>query len=67
MHSKTEEALKNGARRVLHHYFLTAPIVYRLGRQVFILESRVRLPVGVQMDMRCPPVFRQRLKQLMGY
>ena len=24
------------------------PIVYRLGRQVFILESRVRLPVGLQ-------------------
>ena len=28
-------------------YSFLAPIVYRLGHQVFILASRVRLPVGV--------------------
>ena len=32
--------------------FKYGPIVYRLGRQVFILESRVRLPVGLQWYRR---------------
>ena len=30
-----------------HHPLQFGPIDYRLGRQVFILESRVRFPVGL--------------------
>ena len=34
-----------------HARFVNGPIVYRLGRQVFILESGVRFPVGLQKTL----------------